>query len=109
MGTARGVFKGGASKFRVIAGASTLYGLPLPRANGSLRLGAQLGLGLSFPRQPAFEERTHYQGRWHRAIHDDVHDENKIATITDIGLSYKQVHEARMVRDAEARSRPMRW
>jgi hypothetical protein len=35
------------------------------------------------------------------AIRDHVPGENKVATITDIGLTHKQIHEARIVRDAE--------
>jgi hypothetical protein len=35
------------------------------------------------------------------AIRDHVSNENKVATVTDIGLTRKQVHEARKIRDAE--------
>jgi hypothetical protein len=37
------------------------------------------------------------------AIRDHVPGENKVATVTDIGLTRKQIHEARQVRDAENR------
>jgi hypothetical protein len=35
------------------------------------------------------------------AIRDHVPNENKVATVADIGLTRKQVHEARVIRDAE--------
>lgn len=35
------------------------------------------------------------------AIRDHVPGKNKVATVKDIGLTRKQVHEARAVRDAE--------
>jgi hypothetical protein len=38
------------------------------------------------------------------AIRDHVPGENKVATVADIGLTRKQIHEARAVRDAEKRA-----
>jgi hypothetical protein len=35
------------------------------------------------------------------AIRDHIPKENKVATVADIGLTSKQIHEARIIRDAE--------
>ncbi|MCJ2051238.1 hypothetical protein [Methylobacterium sp. J-070] len=42
------------------------------------------------------------QSRGGANIADGVSDGNTVATVTDLGLTRKQVHEARQLRDAEA-------